>query len=245
MNTRFWLVGGAVRDIAMGLTPKDLDFVAEAESLDAMREAILAAGGEIFLEQPEHFTIRAKVGNAAADFVLARKDGVYSDGRRPDSVEPGTLDDDLARRDFTVNAMAIPVVLGDRLLAEVKLGSLPKPYDPYGGEVDLRARRLRAVGNAEERLAEDPLRALRAIRFFLTKGLNPDQDLWFALSDFGSYLKGVSAERIREEIDRCCRAPGGFAALAEVLNDLPSIRIAVYTAVGFKPTLEPSYRREA
>ncbi len=101
---KIYLVGGSIRDQLLGLKSKDLDYAVEAGSYEEMRDYI-KENGKIFLETPEYLTIRAHLKNGEpADFVLCRKDGEYSDGRRPDKVTPGTLYDDLARRDFTVNA---------------------------------------------------------------------------------------------------------------------------------------------
>jgi len=84
MNVKFYQVGGSVRDKIMGIKPHDIDFAIGAESFGAMREAILAMGGKIFLEMEKFFTIRANLPElGSADFVLTRKDGSYSDGRRP------------------------------------------------------------------------------------------------------------------------------------------------------------------
>ena len=105
-------VGGSLRDECLGRPCKDFDFSVEAPSYEAMREHLVQDGYTIFLEKPEYLTIRARFPKGhpqervCADFVLCRKDGFYSDGRRPDTVEPGTIYDDLARRDFTMNAMA-------------------------------------------------------------------------------------------------------------------------------------------
>src|SRR5687768_7510936 len=108
MNIQFFQVGGSVRDELLGKQSKDIDYAVEAPSYGAMREAIVERGGEIFQENEAFLTVRAKVPTlGACDYVLCRKDGTYDkDGRRPDFVEVGSLADDLARRDFTVNAMA-------------------------------------------------------------------------------------------------------------------------------------------
>lgn len=190
---KFYQVGGSVRDSFLGIKSKDIDYAVEAPSFAEMRQAIVARGGEIFLETPQYFTIRANVpGHGACDYVLCRKEGAYSDGRHPDSVAPGTIYDDLARRDFTVNAMAID-----------EDGKL---IDPHGGLEDLQLAKLRCVGKTEERFTEDGLRMLRAIRFAITKNLVLDTDITLKLSDqnfFGPRLVGVSMERVREELTKC------------------------------------------
>lgn len=128
-------VGGCVRDDLLNIPTKDIDFVAIAPSFDALRQHVLDEGFKIFIERPEFGTIRVSVPKnhplrkkvKDADFVLARKDGPSTDGRRPDFVEPGTLCEDLARRDFTVNAMARAV--GSDII-----------IDPFNGQRDLGVR---------------------------------------------------------------------------------------------------------
>jgi tRNA nucleotidyltransferase/poly(A) polymerase len=181
----------------LGKVSKDIDFSVEAPSYEAMREAVIArCGGDpdcIKVDKPEFVTIRAvdpKLGGV--DFVLCRKDGTYqNDGRRPDFVEIGTLLDDLARRDFTVNAMA-----------RAEDGAL---IDPFDGAIDLQNRILRCVGHTEKRMREDSLRMLRALRFSLTKGFTLAAPLEsFLLSpDNVELLGNISIERIREELLKC------------------------------------------
>lgn len=203
-NVKMYLVGGAVRDRLLGLPVKDFDYsvvVSDADSIETawteMRKHLESLGFTIFLETPEYFTIRAKFPEGhvnekiTADFVLARRDGPYSDSRRPDWVKPGTLEDDLSRRDFTVNA-----------LAEDEDGNI---IDLFGGQRDLMFRRLRAVGDAKARLLEDPLRAFRAIRFEITKGFQMDDELRDAIRTVAilDALETVSVDRIRDEMYKC------------------------------------------
>lgn len=202
---QFAEVGGAVRDSFLGVDSKDVDFVAVSEqqfytaddAFAALVSFLSESGFKVFLETPEFFTVRAQVPNNhplksrtnVADFVLARKDGPSSDGRRPDYVLPGTLFDDLQRRDFTVNAMAI---LNGELV------------DPFNGKQDLKNNLLRFVGDPVDRIAEDGLRVMRALRFFITKGFDMDADTWDAVnSDFAAEMLGkVSVERVSEELNR-------------------------------------------
>jgi tRNA nucleotidyltransferase (CCA-adding enzyme) len=225
---RFYQVGGSVRDKVLGLPSKDIDFAIEADSFEAMRTAILDREGKIFLEKPEYLTIRANVpALGACDFVLCRKDGSYYDGRRPESVEPGTILDDLARRDFTINAMAID-----------EEGEL---IDPHGGEKDLRLRYLRCVGKAQDRFTEDGLRMLRALRFKITKNLLFDMDIELALLNeqfVGTRLFGVSVERVREELDKCFRHDTIHTLRClEVFHPIQSVVFAS-GKLWLKPTLE-------
>jgi tRNA nucleotidyltransferase (CCA-adding enzyme) len=194
MNFRFptFLVGGAVRDQLMGLNPKDLDYVVLAPSFDAMEQMIVDAGGEIFQSRPEFLVTRANHPELGpVDFAVARADGEYSDGRRPDSTAITTdLKEDLARRDLTINAMARNVET-DELV------------DPFGGKRDLEDKLVRAVGDPDKRLGEDKLRAFRALRFALVKEFDIDLDLSQAINALKvSDFDAVSTERIKDELDK-------------------------------------------
>lgn len=218
MSIKYYLVGGAVRDKLMGLKPKDLDYSVECESYEAMRDDIIARGGTIFLETPKYFTIRAKMPVlGAADFVLARRDGMYTDGRRPDEVMAGTIYDDLARRDFTMNAIAENVETGEIV-------------DPYLGRVDIDFKFITCVDNPIDRFTEDSLRMLRAIRFSITKGFYIQSNIEDCLDDYKyvNLLKNVSVERIREELVKCFAhsTPDTIAAL----NRYPKVRDFIFAS---------------
>jgi tRNA nucleotidyltransferase/poly(A) polymerase len=139
---------------------------------------------------PEFYTIRAKdpvLG--VVDFVWCRKEGPYSDGRHPDWVEPGSLMDDLSRRDFTMNAMAIEE-------------GTETVIDPYGGTTDIVNNIIRCVGNPVERFIEDGLRVFRALRFSITKNMTIAGDVGIAMTSFHSLASAssVSVDRVREEL---------------------------------------------
>jgi tRNA nucleotidyltransferase/poly(A) polymerase len=191
MTIQIYKVGGAVRDEFLGVKSKDIDFAVEAPSYEAMRDYI-AGNGKIFLEKPEYFTIRAKLNDTDADFVLCRKEHGYTDGRRPDLVTAGDIYDDLSRRDFTVNAIAVRVSDGE-------------VFDPHKGITDIADKKIRCVGRAADRFSEDSLRMIRAVRFAITKGFALDVEIQFALDNKSllSKLENVSKERIREELNRC------------------------------------------
>jgi len=186
---KIYKVGGAVRDEILGVKSKDIDYAVEAPSWEDMKEYI-SAQGKIYLETPQYFTIRAKLPELGdADFVLCRKDGEYTDGRRPDKVEMGTIYDDLARRDFTMNAIAIDTYTEELL-------------DPFNGMEDINEKVIRCVGSAKKRITEDSLRMLRAIRFAVTKGFKIDSDIdWILKKDY-YLLKNVSEDRVREELGK-------------------------------------------
>lgn len=208
---RFFEVGGCVRDEFLGIASKDVDFSVVADSgefqtaqqaFDALEQFMTSNGFNVFESRPEFLTIRARVPKGhpleqrtfVADFVLARLDGPSSDGRRPDWVQPGSLQDDLARRDFTVNA-----------IARSEDGTI---VDPFGGVEDIQLRNLRFVGNARERIDEDGLRVMRAFRFLITKDFTMKAAEFEILkSEFAAeMLQKVSVERIREELNKMFRA---------------------------------------
>lgn len=198
-----YLVGGAVREIVRGsaATVKDWDFAVEAPSFTAMRDFLKENDFEIYLETPQYLTIRARapkdgflfagldMSNKTFDFTLCRTETDYTDGRHPDLVEVGTIEQDLARRDFTMNAIAMPAS-----------GPL---IDPFGGVEDIRDKVIRLVGG-EERLREDSLRMLRAVRFSVQLGFRLQADLFEFLHDGKhKYLMDViSRDRIRDELHK-------------------------------------------
>jgi tRNA nucleotidyltransferase (CCA-adding enzyme) len=202
-----YLVGGAVREIVRGFPEKvkDWDFAVEAESFDAMRNWLELAGFEIFLETPQYFTIRARapkdyysfagldMTGRTFDFTLCRSEGEYTDGRHPDSVQVGTIKEDLARRDFTMNAIALDAAGGI--------------IDPFGGAKDIKDGLIRCVGTTE-RLREDALRMLRAIRFAVQLDFTLSSDITQFLYDPNNVplLDNISEERIREELTKCFKA---------------------------------------
>jgi tRNA nucleotidyltransferase/poly(A) polymerase len=227
--TRFFKVGGAVRDELMGVRPKDIDFAVECESFDKMREAILARGGKIFVETPKFFTIRAMMPEpfGAADFVLCRKDGEYKDGRRPESVSVGTIHDDLARRDFTINAMAIDCETGEVI-------------DNRGmGRADIACKQIRCVGEPLARFNEDALRIFRAVRFAITKKFGIESETCLAMRRFNAKdFAGVSTERIREELLKCF-AFDTFRTIDRIRDDFPELAwVMKERGIWLKPTIE-------
>lgn len=202
-----FLVGGAVRDEIMGQKSRDLDYTVvlsgnedgwrlTTDPFKVMVNELRSRGYTIFLETPEYLTARAQTPDKkeAADFVLARRESSYSDGRRPDTVEPGDLYSDLSRRDFSINAIAKDEN-GDYI-------------DPFNGQKDIANRIIRAVGDPFERLEEDALRAVRALRFSVTKGFTIDTRLRFAMQSatvFNAIKTKISDERIKDELSKMFR----------------------------------------
>jgi len=225
MQITAYEVGGCVRDKFLGLDSKDIDYAVEAPSFAAMEEWVLSEGSKIFLNKPEYNTIRAKHPTLGdVDFVLCRKDGTYSDGRRPDTIEPGDIYDDLARRDFTMNAIAKRID-----------GSY---IDPYNGIDDIGNKIIRCVGSVD-RLKEDALRMIRALRFSITKGFKLDPMVMEVMIHEADLLTSVSSERIREEMAKCFK----FNTLQTLkrLETFQGLRDHIFGKTGLK--LIPSLKK--
>jgi len=204
MEYKLFEVGGAVRDEFLGLKSKDIDYSVVLEdttphmdvAFQEFVKQIESEGYEVFLETPDCFTIRAKfpIGHkhqgTTADFVLARKELYYPEtGRRPIS-KLGTLEDDLIRRDFTVNAMA-----------KDELGNI---IDPFGGYRDLMMQCLDTPTDPWESFKADPLRIIRGMRFCITKNLVFHKNVRNAIEEICmSNIEVVSQERVREELLKC------------------------------------------
>ena len=238
MTIRLFEVGGSIRDNLLGIAnPPDRDFCAESpEGWEALLAWCHTNMERVFLVTPEFFTVRGRMSSGdSVDVVMCRKDGPSSDGRHPDTVEPGTLLDDLARRDFTVNAMA-------REVDPKSLEPIGDLIDPFEGRRDLLNRRLKCVGETAKRLEEDGLRILRAARFAVTKELIPVPALSRCLRNlpFWWHFAGdtVSVERIREEVQKMMKHDT-VSALRFFTNNCHSAAAeVVFKDIWLKPTRE-------
>jgi tRNA nucleotidyltransferase (CCA-adding enzyme) len=193
-------VGGAVRDAMLGRDPGDWDVATSAHP-----DAVLKLFDHTIPTGLQHGTVTVVVGRGKAreaiEVTTYRGEGAYHDGRRPESVTFGVpLDEDLARRDLVVNAIAYDPVR--RAL-----------HDPFGGRGDIAARRLRAVGDATARFTEDGLRVMRAIRFAATLGVELDAATEAAIPAALPSLAKVSRERVKVELDKLLAAPLPGASL--------------------------------
>ena len=240
MTIRLFEVGGSIRDELMGINnPPDRDFCAESpEGWETLLAWCKSNMKRVFLVTPEFFTVRGMMQNGTAiDVVMCRKDGPSIDGRHPDHVEPGTLKDDLLRRDFTVNAMA-------REVDPKTLKPIGEIIDHHWGIEDLKEGILSCVGCTSIRLEEDGLRILRAARFAITKDLMPDDELETALRDENWWAfveSSVSEERIREELTKMFKHDT-LATLHFLMNNCsPSAIDFIFGGtidIWLKPTME-------
>lgn len=177
-----YLVGGAVRDILLGGTPSDIDI-----TTNATPEEVMKLFPKVYPTGIKFGTVTVKMGKEEYEITTYRVDGKYLDGRRPNTVYFGkTIKDDLSRRDFTVNAMAMD--------ADGKI------IDMFGGQDDIKRGIIRAVGNPSERFSEDALRILRAFRFSARYGFDIEAETFKAIKETKEGLKLISSERIRNEI---------------------------------------------
>jgi poly(A) polymerase len=187
---RLYLVGGVVRDLLANrpLDDRDLDFTTDARPDET--EALLSGWADAVWNQGKRFgTIGAKRGDRHYEVTTHRAEAYQPDSRKPDVKFSDAVEADLERRDFTVNAMAL---------------ALPEPrlIDPFDGIADLAAGRLRTPLAPEESFSDDPLRMLRAARFIAGYRLTPDEALVDAVRAMRNRLEIVSAERIRDELDK-------------------------------------------
>ncbi len=177
-----WLVGGSLRDILIERSPKDWDIATTATPAEMMRlfKRVIPTG-------IAHGTVTVLFREGAYEITTLRGEGAYSDSRRPDEIFfVKDIEEDLARRDFTVNAVAYDP-LTDRLI------------DPFGGIADMQRKLLRTVGKPEERFAEDGLRVLRAARFVATLEFALEADTERAIPQALPAFARVSNERVRDE----------------------------------------------
>ena len=197
-----WCVGGCVRDALSGRTPEDWDVTSSA-----LPEEALAVFG--FQAEPtglKHGTVTVKTEGGPVEVTTYRVDGAYHDHRRPESVAfTRSLEEDLRRRDFTINAMAL------NLRGELR--------DPFGGREDLRRRVLRCVGDPDRRFQEDALRILRGLRFTAALGLDAEPETAAAIRRNRESLRFIAAERVQAEFFKLLPAPGA----AEVLRGYPEV----------------------
>ncbi len=187
---RFYLVGGSVRDAILGrsLDVLDLDFTTDAHP-DDIERIVRAWADAVWLQGKRFGTIGAVRDGRRYEITTHRAEAYSPDSRKPDVAFADAVEADLARRDFTVNAMALAV-------PDLRL------IDPHGGVADLAARRLRTPLRPEESFTDDPLRMLRAARFLAGYHLEPVPELVEAVTALHHRLAIVSAERIRDELDK-------------------------------------------
>lgn len=196
-----WVVGGYVRDALRGMPCADVDITTEAVWTDVER-LFCDAGARVVETGTKHGTVTVILDHEPFEITTYRVDGPYGDGRHPDYVSRATsIDEDLARRDFTVNAMAYRPDEGLR--------------DPFGGARDLERGLITTVGEPDKRFSEDALRLLRACRFCSQLDFSLDEPTASAMRRCKHLLAGVSVERIAHELTRLLTGQAACRALLE------------------------------
>ncbi len=188
---RLYLVGGTVRDLLMGKSDVS-DFDATTDARPPEIKKLLKGWADAIWTQGERFgTIGARKGERIYEITTHRAEAYHEDSRKPDVSFADAIDADLSRRDFTVNSMALELTSEN-----------PTLVDPFGGAADLMARILRTPLAPEISFSDDPLRMLRAARFIAAHGFEPTPELIAAVREMHSRLEIVSAERVRDELDK-------------------------------------------
>lgn len=193
-----YLVGGAVRDMLMGKEPHDWDV-----TTDATPEQVMSIFRKVIPTGIAHGTVTVHFMKNEIEVTTFRTESDYSDGRHPDKVEyTGNIEEDLSRRDFTINAIAS--YLGDGTIT-----------DPFHGRDDIKRKVIRTVGNPLERFSEDGLRPVRAVRFSAQLGFEIERDTLKAISEPEILKKtsGISLERFRDEFLKLMKAEKPSAGL--------------------------------
>jgi poly(A) polymerase len=222
---RLYLVGGSVRDLLVGngRHDHDLDFTTDARP-DAIKACLQGSADAIWTQGERFGTIGAKFGERTYEVTTFRAESYTDDSRKPHVVYADQIETDLSRRDFTVNAMAL----------EVTSGAAPTLVDPFGGAVDLMRKVLRTPLAPEISFSDDPLRMLRAARFIAGYDLQPTDELIEAVTAMAARLEIVSAERIRDELDKLMTLDHPTAGLFflhdtgladQFLPELPAMRL--------------------
>ncbi|KKQ28853.1 MAG: tRNA adenylyl-/cytidylyl-transferase [Candidatus Levybacteria bacterium GW2011_GWA1_37_16] len=192
-NFEIYLVGGCVRNMLLKKPVKDWDM-----TTNAVPEQMLKIFPKAFYDN-KFGTVGIPIKNGIIEITTFRTEHGYSDKRRPDSVKWGkTIEEDLARRDFTINAIALRITTNEQLLTTNLI-------DPYEGQKDIENKIIRAVGNPKERFKEDALRLLRAVRIATEISFTIDDATWKEMVTDSPLIKHVSGERIRIEFLRILR----------------------------------------
>lgn len=207
-----FLVGGCVRDLLRGVQPHDWDICTSARPEET---AACFPGLQIIKTGFKHGTVAVLMDGASYEVTTYRTEGLYSDGRRPDHVYfVSDLETDLARRDFTMNAIA--------------LGQDGSLHDPFGGKADIQAKLVRCVGEPSHRFREDGLRLMRALRFSASLGYEIEGKTARAIHDSRAVLRKVAAERINTELRELLVGENA----GDVLREYPDVLCEFWPELG-------------
>ena len=213
-----YIVGGCVRDFLRGIEPEDWDVTTSAKPEEIRKTFPKSFYENKFLT----VTVQTKSKNSRLkeiEITTFRKEAKYTDKRHPDQISfAKSIKEDLARRDFTVNSIAL---------------EFPNIIDPFGGQKDLKNKIIRAVGNPDDRFNEDALRMLRAVRFSATLGFEIETGTAKAIKNNAAWLQAISKERIRDELMKIIMSERAVEGL-ELLRELRLLKHII-------PELEEGY----
>jgi poly(A) polymerase len=215
-----YLVGGPVRDAALGRPHVDLDFATDARPEETLA-IVKPIAQDVWLQGAEFGTVGARIDGLAMEITTFRTESYEPGSRHPDVSFESEIEADLSRRDFTINSMAI---------------RLPErtPIDPFDGMTDLKAKRIRTPVDPAISFSDDPLRMLRAFRFASQLGFRIDKTVLDSVTELKEKIATVSAERIRDELSKLVTgpAPGHALKLADrtsllelILPELPTLKL--------------------
>jgi putative nucleotidyltransferase with HDIG domain len=193
LDFEIYAVGGYVRDIVVGRESKDIDFVVIGDALQLARKFKSKYSVKTYTQFPRFGTCMFEYGSFKIELVTARKESYESDSRKP-QVQRSDLHTDLSRRDFTINALALQLDNGSKII------------DPFNGLNDIRDKIIRTPLDPEKTFSDDPLRMMRAIRFATTLGFTIDPQVLQAIQNESVRLKIISQERINEELNKIIMA---------------------------------------
>lgn len=189
---RIYLVGGSVRDLMIGRSDGDIDFDLTTDALpEAIREVVGSWADAVWAPGERFGTVSCRKGDRTYEITTHRAEAYLPESRKPEVRYSTDVLEDLSRRDFTINAMALDLTAAN-----------PELIDPYDGMADLLGKVLRTPLSPEVSFSDDPLRMMRAARFIASLGLEPVAELVDAARELAPRLAIVSAERIRNELDR-------------------------------------------
>ena len=224
-----YLVGGAVRDALLGLSVSDIDITVAGLTPEFAQEAAIKLGGEI-VTRSQFNTFALAASGRRIDLAMARHETYAHPGALP-TVVPGSIEEDLARRDFTVNSMAVS-------LGEDSFGEL---LDPFDGQSDLKTGIIRVLH--DDSFRDDSTRILRGIRYAVRLGFTLDAQTEFALRRDADYLDTISPARLRDEFERVLEE-GRAVSILEVLDGLVALQ-AIHPALRLSArTLDALHRAE-
>ncbi|MDP3973415.1 MAG: HD domain-containing protein [Candidatus Daviesbacteria bacterium] len=202
-NFQIYIVGGAVRDLLTKKQVKDWDF-----TTDAKPEEILKVIPEGFYDN-KFGTVGFDSGDGIFEITTMRKEGIYKDHRHPDKLSwTDNIEEDLARRDFTINAIAASVI--PRFNRGIQL------TDPFHGQDDIKDKIIRAVGDPQKRFQEDALRLIRAIRFATELGFDIEKKTFAAITKNAHLLKEIANERVRDELFKILASSSSYIGIVKL-----------------------------